>query len=44
MRVNVTQGSSLLATLGFAAESLWDSSAQADFKLCNPPGAFILRG
>jgi len=30
--VNITRGSSLLATLGFVAESLWDSSAQASSK------------
>jgi hypothetical protein len=32
LRVNVTQGSSLLATLGFEAESLWDSSVRAGYK------------
>ena len=30
---NVPQGSSLLATLGFVAESLWDSCSLASFKI-----------
>jgi len=30
---DVPQGSSLLATLGFVAESLWDSCAHAGFKI-----------
>jgi hypothetical protein len=32
VRVDITQGSSLLATPGFVAESLWDSSIQAGCK------------
>jgi len=46
LRGNVTQGSSLLATLGFVAESRWDSFVQAACRAaskvqCPPP---LLRG